>query len=368
MSGLSDDASLVYFVANSVLASNANGNGQTAQTAQPNLYLVKTATSGDPVTFLATLGGSDSCDWSAGCLSARVPSNGKYIAFTSTSALTSYNNNGQPEIFLSDASADGPDCVSCIPSGAAATSGAGIAGPEISGINSTVDYPERYVSDSGQVFFNTADALLPTATNDAQNVYEYEAGQLRLISTGTSSADSLYLDSTPSGNDVFFVTSQALVPQDSDGAYDIYDARVGGGFPAAPTPKPPCQGDSCQPPPSTPPVTPVAGSVTFVGPGNATPGHTTAKIRLLKRTVKGTTIALRVKVPASGRITISGADIKTVSRSVGHAGTYTLTVRLTGKAKNRLKHKRKLKLALSVRYVPSAGSASTAQVKLTAKA
>ena len=233
----------------------------------------------------------------------------------------------------------------------------------------TVDYPERYVSDSGQVFFNTADALLPTATNDAQNVYEYEAGQLRLISTGTSSADSLYLDSTPSGNDVFFVTSQALVPQDIDGAYDIYDARVGGGFPVPPTPAPSCQGDTCQPPPPSPPAPPVAGSVTFVGPGNATPGHTTAAtIRLLKRTVKGTTIALRVKVPASGRITISGTDIKKVSRSVSHAGTYTLTVHLTGKAKNRLKHKRKLKLAFSVRYVPSAGSASTAQVKLTAKA
>jgi hypothetical protein len=370
LSGLSDDGSLVYFVANSALASNANGDGQTAQTAQPNLYVVKTATAGDPITFLATLGGSDSCDWSAGCLTARVSSNGSYVAFTSTSALTNYNNNGQPEIFLSDASADGPNCVSCIPSGQAATSGAGIAGPELSGINpASVNYLERYISDRGQVFFNTADALLPTATNDAQNVYEYEAGQLRLISTGTSSADSLYLDSTPSGNDVFFVTSQALVPRDIDGAYDIYDARVGGGFPVPPTPAPSCQGDTCQPPPPSPPAPPVAGSVTFVGPGNAAPGHTTAAtIRLLKRTVKGATIALRVKVPASGRITISGAEIKKVSRSVSHAGTYTLTVHLTGKAKNRLKHKRKLKLAFSVRYVPSAGGASTAQVKLTAKA
>lgn len=371
LSGAGDDGSLVYFVASSVLAANANGDGQTAQAAQPNLYVVNTATAGDSITFLATLAGGDSCDWTAGCLSARVSSNGAHVAFTSTNALTNYDNNGMPEIFVSDASAAGPGCVSCIPSGTAATSGAAIAGPELSGINSTTNYPERYISDSGQVFFNTSDALLPTATNGAQNVYEYEAGQLALISTGTSSADSFYLDSTPSGNDVFFATSSALVPQDIDGAYDIYDARVGGGFPVS-TPAAPCQGESCQPPPSTPPATPVAGTVTFVGPGNPAPGHVTvktiAKIKLLKRTVKGTKIALRVKVPASGQITVSGGNISKVSRSVSHAGTYTVTVHLSGKAKNRLKHKRKLKLALSVRYVPSAAGASTVKVKLTAKA
>ena len=373
LSGVSDDGSLVYFVASSVLASNANGDGQTAQTAQPNLYVVNTATAGDAITFLATLSSSDSCDWTASCLSARVSSNGTYLAFTSTSALTNYDNNGLPEIFLSDASAAGPNCVSCIPSGTTATSGAGIAGGELSGINSTINYLQRYVSDSGQVFFNTADALVPTATNGAQNVYEYEAGQVQLLSTGTSSADSLYLDSTPSGSDVFFATSQALVPQDIDGAYDIYDARVGGGFPA-PTPAPPaCQGDGCQPPASNPPAAPVAGSVTFVGPGNATPpnpkpAQTTGKLKLQKHTVKGTSIALRVNVPAKGKITVSGGNIKKVSRSVSRAGTYTLTVHLTGKAKNRLKQKRKLKVAFSVRYAPSAGRASTVKVNLMAKA
>lgn len=364
-SGSSDDGSHLYFVATSVLASNANGDGQTAQATQPNLYLVNTAAAGNPITYIATLNSGDSCDWTSGCLTARVSSNGDWVAFNSTSSLTGYNNNGASEIFLSDASADGPDCASCIPDGTPPTFGAGIAAPEETGINSITNYPQRYVSDSGQVFFNTQDALLPTASNGVQNVYEYEGGHVSLLSSGTNQVDSFYLDSTPSGNDAFFATAEALVPQDIDGSYDIYDARVGGGFPV-PTPTPPCQGESCKPPLSTPPTVPAAGSVTFTGPGNAKPRK--AKVRLVRRTIRGAAIGLRVTVAQRGEIRISGAAIRTVSRSVSHGGTYTVTVHLTGNAKSRLKRKRKLRLTLSVRYAPSAGGASTVNVNLSAKA
>ena len=40
---------------------------------------------------------------------------------------------------------------------------------------------------------------------------------------------------SPSGSSVFFVTSQGLVPQDTDGLDDVYDARLGEGFPAVPS-------------------------------------------------------------------------------------------------------------------------------------
>ena len=367
VSGLSDDGSHVYFVADSVLASNANGEGQTAQSGQPNLYLVDTATSGDPITFIATLNPSDGCDWQAGCLSARVSSDGKWVAFTSVNSLTGYNNNGESEIFLSDSSADGPSCASCIPDGTPATSGASIPAPEFTGIESSVDYFQHSLTDNGQVFFQTDDALLPADANGAQDVYEYESGQVHLLSTGTSPVDSFFLDATTNGSDVFLLTSQPLVPQDIDGAYDIYDARVGGGFPVT-TPTPPCQGESCKPPESSPAPVPVPGSSTFTGPKNSKSGHAALKVAHVRRTVHSARFALRLTVTAAGRLVVSGADITRVSRSVKRAGTYKLMLHLTGKARSRLKHKRKLSLSILATYQPSAASASAVKFNLTAKA
>src|SRR5262249_53942351 len=151
------------------------------------------------------------------------------------------------------------------------------------------------------------------------------------------------------------------------GAYDFYDARVGGGFPA-PGSTPPCQGESCKPPESNPLPAPVPGSSTFNGPGNTKSRHAAPKITLVHRTVSRAKFALRLRVTGSGKIMVSGANIKRTSRLVRHAGTYTVTIHLTTKAKKRLRHKRKLKLSVHAQYVPSAGAASTVKVNLTAKA
>ncbi len=53
LSGISEDGSYVYFVADGVLSgSQANERGETAQAGQPNMYLLHGAT----ITFIATLG------------------------------------------------------------------------------------------------------------------------------------------------------------------------------------------------------------------------------------------------------------------------------------------------------------------------
>ena len=64
----------------------------------------------------------------------------------------------------------------------------------------------------------------------------------------------------PSGRNIFFITSQGLVPQDTDGADDVYDARLGGGFPLPPAPVQPCAGDACQGPLTNPAPLLVPGS------------------------------------------------------------------------------------------------------------
>ena len=362
-SGISDDGSFIYFVANGSLASGATA-------AAPNLYVNHNGTT----TFIATLDNADSSDWNSSAPTARASSNGQFLVFTSIDSLTGFNNmdantsTPDNEIFLYNATTAALSCTSCSPSGAAPTGSTNIDGGQVDGFTSAVTILARYVSDTGQVFFDTPNALVPADTDGAADTYEYEAGHASLISSGTDRAGAPYVDNSPDGNNVVFATTVPLVAQDTDGgAYDFYDARVGGGFPAS-SPTPACQGDSCKPPQSNPVPVQVPGSSTFTGPTNAKSSHAAPKITLVKRTVTSAKFALHLRVTGSGKITVSGASIKRASRSVRHAGTYAVMVHLTNKAKNRLKHKRKLKLSIRAQYVPSAGSASTVNANVSAKA
>jgi hypothetical protein len=156
-------------------------------------------------------------------------------------------------------------------------------------------------SDGSIVFFQSPVGLTTTALNDvsvnggvqsgdlAENVYEWETlgkggceqptGCIHLISDGhdtteghsagllgTSSSVQL-IGTDPAGENVFFMTADPLVPTDTDTEFDIYDARVRGGFPA-PRQSEPCQGDACRPPPAEPPSLGQLGSLAFTGAGN----------------------------------------------------------------------------------------------------
>lgn len=162
--------------------------------------------------------------------------------------MTAYQNAGHYELYLYDAATERLACVSCNPSGAPATSDASIF-TEGQSLHHEFPYQTRALSDDGKrVFFNTAEALVPADSNNKSDVYEWEAGQVHLISSGSGEADSSFADASASGNDVFFVTRDRLVGQDEDGSLDLYDARVGGGI-AAQSPaaaSPPCAGDACR--------------------------------------------------------------------------------------------------------------------------
>jgi hypothetical protein len=275
VSGASQDGSDVYFVADGVLpGSGANSENKAAQAGQPNLYSRREGTT----AFIATLSAEDSCDWNSSCnqglftgLTARVSGDGRYLAFNSVSRLTGYDNLGQREIYLYEAHDGHLACASCNPNRAPYAGGAAIessARPDTNG-ESTEGYPQRNVSEAGQVFFETPEALLPQKdTNGLGDVYEYEHGALHLISSGTSSARSVFLDATPSGSDVFFATAEKLLPRDTEPTYDIYDAREGGGFPESPASAPPCSGESCREAAATVPTFATPGSFSLSGAGN----------------------------------------------------------------------------------------------------
>lgn len=303
VSGAGEDGSRVYFVARGVLSAEPDRSlpqgRQTPVAGEPNLYAYEpspAAAGAYRTMFIATLAGGDSCDWiEIGCgpsvagLTARVSASGAFLGFTSAARLTSYDNtdanthNPDDEIYLYDAATETLGCASCDPGGAAPTGGAAI-GPPVTSYNSswpTDAYPQRYVSDNGQVFFDSAEALLPAATNAESNVYEYEGGGLHLISSGTSDEASYFLDASVSGSDVFFETAQQLLGETRDAAYAIYDARVDGGFPEPAAPVAQCaSNEGCTGaggPESDQSALSTPASASLLGAGNLTPAPVVAK-------------------------------------------------------------------------------------------
>lgn len=289
VSGIGADGSTVYFVAEGALASGASPG-------QPNLY----AEHDGEVAFVATLDRRhDSCDWTTntGCplegqlietsgLTARTSTDGRYIAFTSLLPLTGQSNidagsgEADSEVFRYDLATRTLDCASCSPTGAAPTASARLRWPSLP-ITAQLwreAYPQRNVSDQGQVFFETKDQLVPADTNEHTDVYEYDGTSVSLLSSGTSEADSYFLDASQSGEDVFFATAQSLVGRDQDSSYDIYDARVDGGFSEPRSTTVRCgTSEGCRPlGPVAPSPSPPA-SETFLGPSNpSNPSNPTA--------------------------------------------------------------------------------------------
>ncbi|MGH2902208.1 MAG: fibronectin type III domain-containing protein [Solirubrobacteraceae bacterium] len=332
--GASDDGNYVYVVARGVLAQNENGEKEEAQQGAPNLYLIRHGASGWTTTFIAVLSPDDERDWSSRLsgMTTRVSSNGRYLAFMSDKSLTGYDNRDagsgerDEEVYLYDAQAEQEGrqplvCASCDPTGARPTGVFDPGGfalqvdqsniwssrwlaatiPTWTAISlSKTSYQSRYLSDSGRLFFNSTDALVPSDINGEEDVYEYEPptgvesappndtctfaspihafhsdGCVALISSGTSDLESSFLDASETGNDVFFLTAEKLVPRDQDTTYDVYDAQVcSSESPCATEPPlpPPCATtDSCRGAPrQQPSVFGAPPSATFSGQADLT--------------------------------------------------------------------------------------------------
>jgi len=270
-----------------------------------------------------------------GYLTAHVSPDGRYFAFMSARSLTGYDNldarSGKPdaEVYLYHApenlaaEAGALSCASCDPTGArplgvevhavyanggadlaAIAEGTGFvygsrswvaanlpAGTAL-GLYHEAMYLSRLLSNSGRLFCDRSGALVPQDVNGAEDVYEYEPGQagscttssslyhgvsggcVGLISAGTSAKESGLLDTSESGEDVFFVTAEKLVPEDYDTALDVYDAHVcSQAAPCAsapPPPPPPCSTvDACRAAPTPQPALfGLPSSATFSGTGD----------------------------------------------------------------------------------------------------
>jgi hypothetical protein len=335
--GASEDASYLYFVSGSVVGDAAEHRVSPGD----NLYMVHydsaTHSWGAPV-FIAALSGNDGPDWNTKLSgqTARVSPNGRWLAFMSDRSLTGYDNrdarSGKPdeEVFLYDAADGRLACVSCNPTGARPDGierGGGISlatgfdvwepmawlAANIPGWTPfgsfTARYQSRFLSDEGRLFFNSSDSLVPQDINANEDVYEFEpagvggcssstsgfnaaiGGCVALISSGTSPEESAFLDASEHGEDVFFMTAEKLVSQDTDTAFDVYDAHVcstASPCVSAPVSSSACvTADACWAAPFVQPsVFGAPASATFSGPGNPAapaPSGTAAPSRTCKR-------------------------------------------------------------------------------------
>jgi hypothetical protein len=158
---------------------------------------------------------------------------------------------------------------------------------------SQYDMGSRAVSEDGStIAFESSEPLSPGAVNGLSNVYEWHEGSVSLISSGSGQEPVEDAVISPSGNDIFFVTSQALVPEDVDSAPDVYDARIGGGFPVAPAPPEECSGDACQGPLTNPVPLLVPGSVSQA-PGENFPVPSPAQPVAVKSKTKSKPVKCR---------------------------------------------------------------------------
>jgi NHL repeat-containing protein len=258
---VSADGSTVYFGATGALTADATeGN---------NLYRVQ---GGGSPTFIGQLGPSDSFmssfPFAPMTSSARTTVNGDVLILGSESTLgtdaenTGIFGNSATEIYRFGVG-QGVTCVSCANRGEP-VAGARVAEPAFPGSTGG----NVLSADGNRVFFETPDALVPQDNNGKGDVYEWEAGQVHLISTGSSGSESKLVDADATGNNLFFTTRQSLVTADQDEKFDVYDARVGGGFAEAPAVGPPCEAEACRPPLEAAPPAPQLGSKSFVGPPN----------------------------------------------------------------------------------------------------
>ena len=295
--GTSEDGSYIYFVAKGVLGDGKeNSDGAVAQPGEDNLYVVRPS---EAPSFIATLSPEDNSeaiipsateafgDWRAGLghRTAEVTSDGGNIVFESNNQTVGgyspeVNGKKLEEVYDYEAKSERLVCVSCErddeapPPNAESERGLGAFLPP----SWSFTYLPQWISEDGdQVFFDSTEPLVPQDTNEKQDVYEWERegsgscptgtseGCVYLLSNGVNDSASWFVGASANGSDAFIVTRAQLTPEDGNEAYHLFDARVDGVQPVVP---PACAGTGCQGVPAAPPVFATPASVTFEGVGD----------------------------------------------------------------------------------------------------
>ncbi len=328
VTAIANDGSHVFFVSDSVLSANANSQSAIAQEGRPNLYAYDTSSAA--TTFIATVADGDvegEGHGPAGLVAEpdidrpAIPTpDGNVLAFASYANLTGQNPAERyAEVYRYSVSEDSLVCLSCTPAGREPT-GDATFGETAGGTYDPPGLSSPMNASGSEIFFETPDSLVPEDQNasappnpltgepGSTDVYEWEGGQVHLISCGCTASASALQGTTPSGDDVFFTTTAKLVPH-ATGFTALYDARVGGGFPPPTGESPPSCSAGCREPFPTPATFETPPSTTVTGEGNL-PLATVTKPKpkplrcrkgYVKKKVKKKTVCVRSKAKKASR-------------------------------------------------------------------
>jgi hypothetical protein len=237
--GTSDDGSYVYFV-------TSPPDPELMVWHDGSVHQIATVNDRDPAFLVSDQGFRLTPKLS------RVTPDGRHMLFVSLGSSSmphtgvgdtcvNINTTACNEVYVYDATANSGagelTCASCTqPPSAPAHTDANIffmKGRSFTQKEAHLNHP---LSDDGRfVFFSTGERLVPEDTNGAvPDLYEYDTvtHMVHLLSSGApGSLGSYFMDASRNGHDVFFDTRDRLVGWDVDDNLDLYDARIGGGFP-----------------------------------------------------------------------------------------------------------------------------------------
>lgn len=292
---ISADGRRAYFVAEGLLTTRPNANGESAEAGRQNLYVYDAASG--RLSFVARLANADAEKlWlqPEEHNAQTSATDGRYFVFVSKARPqgtgdTSGNGNNVGQLFEYDAEPGGdagaPGTVTRVSIGQAGQYRCQATGLVEAGYNcdgntqlsrfapqipvqsygrkdgAYAPYVNVAVMPDGSVLFASRLALTPAVANGypnseagLKNVYEYRDGNVYLISDGvepvvgeqfgTPESATLPVGFTNDGG-ALFLTSDQLVPADTNTQISLYDAHVDGGFPGPPG-VPGCGGSSCR--------------------------------------------------------------------------------------------------------------------------
>ncbi len=292
--GIAEDGSRVYYVSRAVIGSAEEGVfGRDPVLGQPNLYVYDSVS--DSTSFVATLAEGDRGDWRRAKERPAVLAggDGRVLLFASSLVgLTPDARSGVPQLFEYRSAGEG-EAAELVrvtkgedgfnedgngPDAEVEPSFIENVGKEL---GSSRDFKtttnKQDLSSDGRTVVFAAGLLSPLATAASQHcssLYEFHSngalsqGSVHLLSDGRDT--QIYRPGVPCGvlfqamdagaTNVLFESADPLLGGDVDGSqFDIYDARVDGGFGPSPSVGA-CGGGLCEGAVSGPPAPPVAGA------------------------------------------------------------------------------------------------------------